>query len=130
MASQTVVFEYDKERNILFANDDYEITTDAGADAFLKLYRERLEQIGHRVYIVTSIDGLRVGGKVYAYYGTILKALADKWYLGIARWGTDPTSRMTVRSASLKGGYEINIFDSREKAIESILQLQKAGKGS
>jgi hypothetical protein len=124
MSTQTVRFEYDEPRNILFVEDDYEIATEADVDAFLKLYDGELQRIGRKVWIVTSIDGLRVGAKVYESYGQKLKALAEKWYLGLARWGKNPVSRMTVRSSSLKAKYEINIHDTKEQAVSAIGKMK------
>jgi hypothetical protein len=129
MASQTVRFEYDAARNILFVEDDYEIATESDVDAFLSLYDSELRRIGRKVWIVTSIDGLRVGAKVYDRYGQSLKALAERWYLGLARWGTDPISRMTVRSSSLLAKYEVNIHDTKEQAVAAIEQAQQRAQG-
>jgi hypothetical protein len=120
MASQTVKFDYDKGRNILFAEDDFDIRTTEDADAFLALYMEKFKEIGQKVWLVTSIDGLTVSAKVSGYYGDKLKSLAEQWYLGMARWGTRPESRMTVRMSSLKAKYEVNIYDTREQAIAAI----------
>jgi hypothetical protein len=120
MALQTVNFEYDKDRNILFADDDFDIKTIDDAESFLGLYSKKLEEIGQKVWLVTSIDGLTVSGKVSGYYGDKLKSLAEQWYLGMARWGTRPESRMTVRMSSLKAKYEVNIHDTREQAVAAI----------
>jgi hypothetical protein len=126
MAAQTVKFDYDPERNILFVEDDYAINNNVDVDAFLKLYHDRLSQIGRKVYIVTSIDGLRVSAKAYDRYGQRLKALAEQWYLGLARWGSNPISRMTVRSASLKAKYDINIYDTKEQAVAAVMKMQRS----
>lgn len=120
MASQTVKFEYDASSNILFADDDYEISTERDVDAFLALYRNKLKDIGHKVWIVTGIDGLKVHAKVSDYYGRQLKELTSPWYLGFARWGTNPLSRMAVRTASVVARYDVNIHDTKEQAIETI----------
>jgi len=127
VASQTVKFEYDRDKNILFAEDDFEIKTVEEADLFLGLYAKKFEEIGQKVWLVASIDGLTVTGKVSGYYGEKLKSLAEQWYQGMARWGTRPESRMTVRMASLKAKYEINIYDTREQAIAAI-EAVKTGK--
>jgi hypothetical protein len=126
MAAQTVTFKYDPERNILFADDDFEIASTSDAQAFIALYREQLTRIGRKVWIVTGIDGLRVGPKVYDYYGQMLKTFADQWYLGIARWGSDTVSRMMVRSASKKAKYDINIYDTAEHAVAAVEKMKAA----
>jgi hypothetical protein len=120
MASQTVKFEYDRDKNILFAEDDFDIKTVEDAELFLGLYTKKFEEIGQKVWLVTSIDGLTIGGKVSSYYGQKVKKVAENWYLGMARWGTRPESRMTVRMSSLKAKYEVNIYDTREQAIAAI----------
>jgi hypothetical protein len=125
MASQTVNFKYDADRNILFADDDFEIASVTDAELFLQLYRQQLEAIGHKVWIVTSIDGLRVRADAYQQYGLMLKGLADRWYLGIARWGSDTTARMTVRTASRSAKYDINIHDTREQAVNAIELMRR-----
>lgn len=125
MASQTVRFEYDADGNTLFAQDDFEIISENDVEAFLALYRGQVDRIGHPVYVVTQIDGLKVGGKVFAHYGRALKAFADRWYLGIARWGTDPAARMTVRTASLSAKYDVNIFATREEAVAAVEAMKR-----
>lgn len=120
MASQTVTFEYDPARNILFTEDDYLISSEQDVDDFLSRYLEKLTEIGHRVYFISHIDGLEVHANVYEYYGKKIKALSEKWCIGLARWGTNPLSRMTVRAASIRAKYDINIHNTKEQAIAAI----------
>ncbi|MBI4726495.1 hypothetical protein HY768_04610 [candidate division TA06 bacterium] len=69
MASQTVKFEYDPVRNILFTEDEYLISSERDVDEFLFRYLKKLEEIGHRVYVISHIDGLEVHASLYDYYG-------------------------------------------------------------
>lgn len=124
MDTQTVRFEYDPNRNILFADDDYEISTEQDVDAFLALYENRIKDIGRKIWIVTGIDGLEVHSEVADYYGMKLKELAGQWYLGIARWGINPVSRMSVRTASVKVKHEINIHDTKEQALDAVERMK------
>jgi hypothetical protein len=124
MASQTVAFEYDAERNILFADDDYEIASEADVDAFLGQYEARLKTIGVKPYLVARIDGLLVGARVDEYYGRRAKEVVERNILGFARYGSNAVSRMSVRTAALKSGFEINIFDSRERAVEAVEKMK------
>jgi hypothetical protein len=124
MAAQTVTFEYDPERNILFADDDYEISSEADVDAFLGQYEARLKAIGTKPFLVARIDGLLVGAKVDEYYGRRAKEVVERNILGFARYGTNAVSRMSVRTAALKSGFEINIYDSRERAVEAVERMK------
>ena len=131
MAFQTVKFEYDSFRNILFVEDDYEINAKSEVDAFLSLYEEKLNEIGHKVFIVASIDGLKIGAKAYVYYGKRIKELYEKWILGLARWGTDQLSRMTVRAASMTAKYDISLYNTKESAVAAIeTMIDHLKKGS
>jgi hypothetical protein len=124
MATQTVTFEYDPEGNILFAEDDYEIANEADVDAFLGQYEARLKTIGAKPYLVVRIDGLLVGAKVDEYYGRRAKEVVERNILGFARYGTNAVSRMSVRTAALKSGFEINIYDSRERAVAAVEKMK------
>jgi hypothetical protein len=125
MTGQNVRFEYDSSRNILFADDDYVIKTVEDAERFLNIYRDKLKELGRRVWVVTSIDGLKVGANAYVFYGENLKTIAEKWFYGIARWGKNPESRMTVRMASRKAKADINIYDTKQLAIEAIEEMKR-----
>ena len=120
MASQTVKFEYDETHNILFVEDDYVINSEDEVDAFLKLYADKFKEIGRKVRLVACIDGLRINSKVHEYYGLQVKKLLDGSILGFARYGRDPLARMTVRTSSRKVNFDINIYDTREQAVELI----------
>ncbi|MDQ7799084.1 MAG: hypothetical protein RDU76_09125 [Candidatus Edwardsbacteria bacterium] len=124
MASQTVKFEYDQERNILFVVDDYEINTPEEADAFLDLYSRKFKEIGRKAYIIACIDGLRINSKVHEYYGRQVKKLLDGSILGFARYGRDPMARMTVRTSSRKVNFDINIHDTKEQAVEAVEKIK------
>lgn len=126
MPSQTVGFEYDPARNILFAEDDYEINTEAEIDDFVALYQAKLEEIGKKVYLVAHIDNLKVNASVYMSYGVKVKAFAERWFLGLARWGTDPLSRLTVRAASIRAKYDINILNTKDEAVKAIEMMREA----
>lgn len=120
MASQTVKFEYNQERNILFVDDDFEINTVSEVDSFLALYEEKLNEIGRKVYVVVSIDGLKIGEKAYVYYGKRIKVMSEQWVLGLARWGSDQLARMTVRAASMTAKYDINLYYTKDSAVAAI----------
>ena len=128
MSTQTVKFEYDPARNILFTEDDYTIATEQDADTFLDLYRKELLKIGKKIWLVTRIDGLELQVKVYDYYGAKLKEFADKWYLGYGRWGTRAVSRMTVRASSLRAKFDINIYPPKETALAAVEKMMQGIK--
>ena len=125
MSAQTVTFEYDPAKNILFAEDDYTLATEQDVDAFLALYQKELLKIGKKVWLVTRIDGLELHVGIYDYYGARLKDFTDKWYLGYGRWGTRAISRMTVRASSVRAKYDINIYPTRETALAAVEKMMR-----
>lgn len=126
MDAQTVKFEYDPDRNILFAEDDFEINTEAEVEEFLDHYRRKFQELGSKPYLVARIDGLRVGAGVDELYGRRVKEVVVAGLRGFARWGSNAVSRMSVRTAALKSGFEINIFNSREEAVQAIEKAKAA----
>lgn len=123
-AAQKVSFEYDPLRNILFAVDDFEISTEQDVEAFLEHYRRQLGALKTKPYLIACIDGLRVSSKVDEYYGRRVKEVVGSSLLGFARYGSNAVSRMSVRTAALKSGFEINIFDSLKRAVEEIERMK------
>lgn len=124
MASQTVKFEYDQKRNILFVVDDYEINTPEDVDAFLGLYSLKFREIGRKVCLVACIDGLKISHKVQDYYGEQVKKLLEGTIICFARYGKDPMARMNVRTSSHKAKYDINIYDTRDQAVEAVGRMK------
>jgi len=124
MVSQTVKFEYDQSKNTLFVEDDYVINSEDEVDAFLKLYADKFKEIGRKAYIIACIDGLRINSKVHEYYGRQVKKLLDGSILGFARYGRDPMARMTVRTSYRKVNYDINIYDTKDQAIEAVERIK------
>lgn len=122
----TVAFEYDREENIVFAEDHGEIQTPEEADAFFDQYETYLNRVGKKVYMVVNIDHLLVRSAVSAYYGAQARERVVQHILGFARWGTDTWARLTVNTSSGKGKIPTNIFETREQAIEYIEKI-KAG---
>ena len=125
MAIQTVRFEYDAERNILFTEDDYSLSSEQDVDDFIRLNQEKLESLGRRVYMVSKIDGLHIGAQVSEYFGQRAREVFQKYILGFARYGENPAARMTVRTSSKKAKLESNICNTREEAIRVIKQIMK-----
>ncbi len=125
MSTQTVKFEYDPEKNILFTEDDYSIKTEQDVDDFIKINLDKLREIGHRVYLISRIDGLHVAAGVSEYYGCRARQVFQEFILGFARYGEDPASRMTVRTASKKANLESNIYSTREEAVQAIEQMKQ-----
>ncbi len=124
MASQTVTFEYDESKNILFVEDDYVINSEDEVDAFLKLYADKFKVIGRKVRLVACIDGLKINHKVQDYYGEQVKKLLEGTIICFARYGRDPMSRMNVRTSSRKVNFDINIYDTKEQAIEAVERIK------
>ncbi|MDI6740119.1 MAG: hypothetical protein QME74_07125, partial [Candidatus Edwardsbacteria bacterium] len=87
-----------------------------------------LELIGHKVYLISRIDGLHVGPAVSEYYGKRASEVISKYILGFARYGENPSARMTVRTASHRAKLVSNIYDSKEQAIAAVEQMKKQGQ--
>lgn len=124
MSSQTVRFEYDPEKNILFTEDDFSLQTEQDVEDFIRLNLEKLESIGRRVYMISRIDGLRIGAGVSENYGRRSREVFQGHILGFARYGGDPSARMTVRTASKKARLESSIYDTREEAVRAVEQMK------
>lgn len=124
MSAQTVKFEYDPVNNILFTEDDYSIQSPEDVEEFIRLNVEKLESIGRKVYIISKIDGLHIGASVSELYGQRAREVFQKYILGFARYGEDPSARMTVRTASRKARLESHIYGTRAEAVQAVLQMQ------
>ncbi|OGT06095.1 MAG: hypothetical protein A2X78_05020 [Gammaproteobacteria bacterium GWE2_37_16] len=74
--------------------------------------------------LVACIDGLKINHKVQDYYGEQVKKLLEGTIICFARYGRDPMSRMTVRTASRKVNFDINIYDTKEQAIEAVERIK------
>lgn len=124
MSDNAIRFEYDRERNILFTEDDYSIQTEQDVEDFIQLNLAKLEEIGRRVYMISRIDGLRIGAGVSENYGRRSREVFQDHILGFARYGGDPSARMTVRTASKKARLESSIYDTREEAVRAVEQMK------
>ena len=124
MAANIVKLDYDPQRNIVFTEDEYQITIGAEVDAFIDQNQRFLETIGHKVYIISKIDGLRIGPAVAEYYGKRVREVFDQYLLGFARYGHDSTARMSVRTSSHRAKLVSNIYDTKEQAIEAIERMK------
>jgi hypothetical protein len=125
MPDATVEFEYDQAANTFFVEPRGELRTREEVDRFFEHYVRFLGQLGHNVYMVANVDGLRVHSAVAEYYGDSARAKVMGKLLGYARYANDPQARMLIRTASLKGKLKPNIYDSREQAIEAIEALKR-----
>ncbi len=126
--SGSVTFEYDAEKNLVFSEDNWEIKTREDVDAFIAEYQKFLQNLGKKVYMVSHIDGLLVHASVAGYYGETARTTIGNYMLGFARWGTNDWARMTVRTTSLKAKFTVNIYDTREEAVQAIEEMKKANK--
>ena len=128
MAANTIIFEYDPVRNILFTEDRYQVNTAQDVQDFMRSYQEQFEKIGHKVHIVTDIDGLFISNDISKLYGEKARALAQQYCLGFSRYGSKAVSRMGVASNARKGDFDSMIFKTREEAVAAV-ELQKNRSG-
>ena len=123
MEEKTVKFEYDAVNNIVFTDDNYQVNTEADVDDFFRQYTDYLVPLGRKVNMISKIDGLHISAAISPYYGKRAKETVIQYVLNFARYGENPTARMTVRTSSRKADLETNICDSREQALEYLLKL-------
>jgi hypothetical protein len=124
-----VIFDYDREKNILFAEDYWDVKTNEDVDEFFNEYQEFFEKLGEKVYLVVNIDNLLIHGSVLEYYGKASFRTVDKYVIGLARWGVNDKARMTVRTTSLKVKLAPNIYKTREEAVKAIEEMKKEEDG-
>lgn len=122
----SVKFEYDAEKNIVFTEDNWEIKTREDVDAFIAEYEKFFKDLNKKVFVISHIDGLLVHASAAEYYGEAARTTIGNYVLGFARWGTNDWARMTVRTTSLKAKLMVNIYDTREEAIQAIEEIIKA----
>ena len=123
----TVAFEYDGEKNIVFTEDSGDIQTPEEVDAFFDQYESYLQHLGKKVYMVADINNLMVRAAISDYYGAQAQERVVQHILGFARWGTNTSARLTVRTSSANANIPARIFDTREEAVEEIERLKAAG---
>jgi len=121
MRTQTVQFEYDAERNILHAVDDYEIMTPEDIESFVALYRQQLSKIGRKVHLVTKIDGLFIAAHLDELYGQAARAVAREWILNFARYGETAMARAGMLAAGQKADFVTSVHRTKEEAVAAVL---------
>jgi hypothetical protein len=122
----SVKFEYNAQKNIVFTEDNWEIKTREDVDAFFAEYEKFFKGLNKKVYVISHIDGLLVRASIAGYYGETARTTVGNYVLGFARWGTNDWARMTVRTTSLKVKLTVNIYDTREEAVQAIEEMIKA----
>ncbi len=121
MRTQTVQFEYDAERNILHAVDDYEIMTPEDIESFVALYRQQLSKIGRKVHLVTKIDGLHIAPHMEGHYGEVARKVSSEWFINFARYGESALSRLGITDAAKKADFVTSVHKTREEAVKAVM---------
>jgi hypothetical protein len=124
-----IIFDYDRERNILFAEDHWDVKTNEDVDEFFDEYVQCFQKLGRKVYVVVNIDNLLVHGSVQVYYGESSLRTVNQYVIGLARWGVNDKARMTVRTTSLKVKLAPNIYKTREEAVKAIEDMKREEEG-
>jgi len=125
----TVKFEYDPSSKILYVEDHWDVRTREDVDAFFAEYDRQIKAIGEKFWMVAHIDGLKIHAEIAEYYGQVArKATTDK-LLGLARWGEDSVSRMSLRTTALKAKMPATIYSSREEATQAIEKMKAERQG-
>jgi len=121
MSSQTVKFEYDPERNILFTDDDYQVRSPEDAENFFDLYRQQLSKIGRKVHLVTKIDGLHIAPHMEGHYGEVARKVSSEWFINFARYGESALSRLGITDAAKKADFVTSVHKTREEAVKAVM---------
>jgi len=129
MRTQTVTFEYDPGRNILFTVDDYEVMCPEDADKFFALYQQQLAQIGKKVHLVTNIDRLYIAPHMEEHYGEVARKVSREWILKFARYGDMAISRVGIAIAAQKADFVTSVHKTREEAVAAVLAAGDGGRG-
>jgi hypothetical protein len=129
MPPNTVTFEFDEKRNILFTEDHFELNGPQDIDEFIKVNIDELERLGRRVYVISKIDDLHIRADVTDYYGQRARGVFEKYVIAFARYGENPLSRMSVRTSARKSKLESNIYNTRQEAIAAIEKLKQQQEG-
>jgi hypothetical protein len=119
-----VTFEYDRSSNILFVEDHWNIETKDDVDAFFGEYARRIASIKEKFWMVANIDGLVIHADIAEYYGEVARKATSEQLLGLARWGKDSISRMSIRTTAMKARMPGTIYSTREEAVNAIEKMR------
>ncbi len=110
-------FSYEPDRNTLYINfERLRVGTSADIALIEHEVERRVKDLGHKVYAVVNYADATIAPEVFDTYGRMVKTLADRYYLGVARYGTSAFLRMKLGTALEARGLHPRIYESAEEA--------------
>ena len=114
-------FAYDEERNTLFMNFSEErVTSQEIIDRYCDKIRAMVEPLGHKVYAVVNYDGWEVTRELEDSYLDAVKAMGEKYFLGVTRFTTSAFMRAKLGERLDSRGVAPHIFESEDDATEAV----------
>ncbi len=115
---------YHEEQNVLFLN--FERLSVRNADDVAAVHAEmkrRLDEIGHKVYVIVNYDNFDLAPDVADDYAAMVRQLVDQYYFGVSRYTTSGFLRAKLGKALTKRGVAPHIYESAAQALEHVRDL-------
>ncbi|MFT4194645.1 acyl CoA:acetate/3-ketoacid CoA transferase [Ottowia sp.] len=114
-------FAYDEERNTLFMNfSDEHVKSQELIDRYCDKIRDIVEPLGHKVYAVVNYDGWEVDRELEDRYLEAVKAMGEKYFLGVTRFSSSAFMRAKLGERLDSRGVAPHIFESEGEATEAV----------
>ena len=115
---------YHEEHNVLFLN--FERLSVRNADDVAAVHAEmkrRLDEIGHKVYVIVNYDNFDLAPDVADDYAAMVRQLVDQYYFGVSRYTTSGFLRAKLGKALTKRGVAPHIYESAAQALQHVRDL-------
>lgn len=110
---------YDSENNILFLNfERLSVRTAADVQAIHTEVVKRLDPLGHRVYAIVNYDHFDLAPEIEDEYLAMVKALVERYYIGVTRYSTSAFLRAKLGDALDRRGVAPHIYESAAEALQ------------
>jgi propionate CoA-transferase len=110
---------YDSEHNILFLNfERLSVRTAADVQAIHTEVVKRLDPLGHRVYAIVNYDHFDLAPEIEDEYLAMVKALVERYYVGVTRYSTSAFLRAKLGDALDRRGVAPHIYESAAEALQ------------
>ncbi|WP_224401850.1 acyl CoA:acetate/3-ketoacid CoA transferase [Pseudonocardia sp. ICBG1034] len=111
-------FGYDPERNIFFLNmEGMTLRTQADVDEIYAEVDRRMAAIGHKVRVVVNYDNFDLSPELTDRYISAIRALSDRYYLGVTRYTTSSFMRLKLGGNLSDRGIAPYVYESRAEAL-------------
>ncbi len=114
-------FSYDADRNTLYINfERLRVGSLSDVERIAREVEHRVRDLGHKVYAVVNYADAAIAPEIFDAYGRMVKTLADRYYLGVARYGTSAFLRMKLGDTLQARGLHPRIYESAEDAAAHV----------